>query len=136
MQHLSLLLQLNLIALSKKQSQGDIIFLSNENELPDGTKKKHPILIINSNKSISHEGVDKCFYIGVMLTTSSQKDRYSLPIRNEQLLRPADKAGMQIRKHIIFSFNEKEIYSFSNQIHKEPLKHIIKEIFEDVFEID
>lgn len=117
-----------------RYKQGQVVFLKNPNELPDGKALKHPVLIISSNRSNRHDS-GGCRYTGVMITHSKQRDAFSFPIIKGYTTRHDDEHS-QVRKHLIFGFNESDIFSLVNSFENKPFSNLIKEIKEDVFCID
>lgn len=76
-------------------------------KLPSGEIQTHPFLIISNESVNKHE--KKRFYIGVMLTHSKEKDRFSFPLYNSMIDGNLGNENCQIRLHIIHSFTELDI---------------------------
>jgi hypothetical protein len=75
--------------------------------LPGGQEETHPFLIISNKRSNSHERRERS-YVGVMLTDSLYKDKFSFPVTKD-MVDGSVNDGCQVRPHIIAFFNESDI---------------------------
>lgn len=114
-----------------KYNQGDLINLKNPFKLPDGTFKKHLVLIISCAHSNSYEK----HYTGVMMTSTGNLDRFSYPCENHMFLRKLEKTGCHLRLYILVGFDEDDVFSLFNQMHKPFYTEVIKQIKEMVFAV-
>ncbi len=111
--------------------QGDLVYLFDPIKIPKGEPLPHPVLIISSDKSNSHEK----FYTGLMMSSTTHKDRYSFDCTNEMFESPL-KSGSQIRIYITVSFKETEIKNFANRIKRVHLKILLNQVKDLLFSID
>lgn len=111
--------------------QGDLVTLKNPVKLPDGAELRHPVLIINSNRS----GYEK-YYTGVMMTGTPQNDRYSYKCENEMFTTPLGKESCEFRIYLIFGFNEEDISALKSTMKNPHLTSLINAIKVHILNID
>lgn len=108
-----------------KFKQGDVVMVNHP--LPDGTVKSHPFVIISCSLANSKEN----YYTGVMMSSTSHTDIFSMDLDDTMFERPL-KPGSQIRLYIIVSFPEAKVNNIMNVMNKKHLKHLLKQIHEFV----
>jgi len=86
-------------------TQKDIVKIKGE-RLPEGIGP-HPFLIINSESCISSDGTRR--YLGVMLTHSPHKNKYTFEVKRDMIDGAHDGSFQQIRTNIIVAFRESDI---------------------------
>ena len=110
-------------------SQGEIVEVNFQ--LPNGSFKPHPVIIISNNDINEYEDG----FIGVMLSSSEVADDYSFFLE-DKMLSKKPKRRTQVRCHLLSLIPESEITGRHGSIKKEYLKQVINKITENVFNVD
>jgi len=100
------------------------IVIVNFKILPEGNQK-HPCLIISSNEVQSNES----FFIGVMLSSTTNEDDFTLWLNDDDLTVPAKKKT-QVRCHIINTFKKEDIIGKPvSKMKRKPFEKVLDKIF-------
>lgn len=106
--------------------------------LPSGGEVTHPFLIISNSRAISHESVP--YYTGVMMTHSTNKDKFSLQVTKEMIDGSYHNDWSQIRLHIIASFSEsdisRDITKYVGKMKKLDFTAVLNQIKDNILSVD
>jgi hypothetical protein len=111
-------------------NQRDLVYVTLE--LPTGEIQRHPYLIISCRAANEKEN----YYTGVMMTTTTHRDNYSLTVDDKMFERPLGKHNCQLRLYILVSFSESRIESLINKMKKVDFKGVIQQIKDYVLVVD
>jgi hypothetical protein len=116
-------------------SQGDMIWLNEDQLLPDGKSLNHPLIIVSNASSNSSE--NPCHYTAVMMSSSSViNDLFTFSLDKTMFEGFFDKEIAQIRTHLLISVNENQIKKKVNKLNKPHLKEVLRRIKETVLSLD
>lgn len=108
-------------------------------KLPDGSEKTHPYLIISCEDANSRES-DRT-YLGVMVTHSQSRDKFSISIKKEMMeTHWDDSPAQQIRTTIFGYFTDKnisrDITHHVGRMKKIHFENILGQVKDFVFKLD
>jgi mRNA-degrading endonuclease toxin of MazEF toxin-antitoxin module len=107
-------------------SQGEIVELNYE--LPNGTLKTHPAIVIS--KSAVYEAED--IFYALMISSKPLPDEFSYPLTNEMLSKPLPKKSY-VKCQLIQSYTEEEIIRRYGRIKPKYLQEIKEILMNEVF---
>jgi hypothetical protein len=114
-----------------KYQQRDLVFIKEE-ELPDGSLKDHPFLIISCRAASSKEN----YYTCIMMTGSPVIDLFSFRVDDEMFEAPLKKKDCQLRLYILNSIQENKISNLMNRMKSFYFKKVLDQIKEYVLIMD
>jgi mRNA-degrading endonuclease toxin of MazEF toxin-antitoxin module len=109
-----------------KINQRDIVEV--QFELPIGTFKIHPALVISNNSVLEVEDI---FY-AVMISTKDYNDEFTYAINNSMCTKPLSKTSY-VKCQLIQSYSENEVLSKISPLKPIYFDEVKKMIFESVF---
>ena len=109
-----------------KVNQRDIVLLNFE--LPNGSYKTHPALVISNQNVLEAEDI---FY-AVMISTKEYHDEFTFELKNTMLTKPLSKTSF-IKCQLIQSYTVNEVISKLSTIKPTYFEQIRQTIFETVF---
>lgn len=98
--------------------------------MPDGQELSHPVLLIG-NDNYGYEE----YYIGVIMSSTEYKDRYSYHCNDDMFDRPLFESGSCIRQNLIVGLRLDEIKKMVNQMKKPFLREVLKNIADNLLVI-
>ena len=109
-----------------KVNQRDIVLLNFE--LPNGSYKTHPALVISNQNVLEAEDI---FY-AVMISTKEYNDEFTFELKNTMLSKPLSKTSF-VKCQLIQSYTINEIISKLSIVKPFYFEQIRQTIFETVF---
>jgi hypothetical protein len=109
-----------------KINQRDIVELNFE--LPDGTFKNHPALVISNENVLAVEDI---FY-AVMISSKLFDDEFTFELNNEMLTKPLSKKSY-VKCQLIQSYSLGEVVSKISSIKQVYFEQIKRRLFDTVF---
>lgn len=110
--------------------QRDVVKI--KEELPDGTIKVHPFLIISCARANSMENT----YVGVMMTASTHKDAFTFNLNDDMFESRLEKGNCQLRLYIVSYFTEVRVSKLISRMKKVYFKQVVEEMKNYVFCVD
>jgi hypothetical protein len=104
--------------------QRDLVWIIDA-QMPDGTQKTHPFLILSCSAAISKE---PGYYYGVMMTTSNKPNKFSKPVTDDMFEGRLPKPGSSLRLYIISSFVENAIGGLITRMNRIDFLSVLDEI--------
>jgi hypothetical protein len=109
-----------------KIQQRDIVELNFE--LPDGTLKPHPALVVSNENVLQTEDI---FY-AVMISSKLFNDEFTFELDNSMLTKPLSKKSF-VKCQLIQSYSEDEVINKISSIKAVYFEQIRRKIFDTVF---
>ena len=106
--------------------QRDIVELNFE--LPDGTLKVHPALVISNQNVLDTEDI---FY-AVMISSKPFNDEFTFELENTMLTKPLSKKSF-VKCQLLQSYSIEEVISKISSVKQVYFEKIKRQIFETVF---
>jgi len=109
-----------------KVNQRDIVLLNFE--LPNGSYKTHPALVISNQNVLEAEDI---FY-AVMISTKEYNDEFTFELTNSMLTKPLSKTSF-VKCQLIQSYTTNEVISKISTVKPSSFEKIRQTIFDKVF---
>jgi nicotinamide mononucleotide adenylyltransferase len=100
--------------------------------MPDGQVLDHPVLLISCSNANSRED----YFTAVMMTASTQTDKFSFKLRDDMFEAKLEKEGCQLRLYIILAIRGENIKKLANRMNKPDFKAVIQQIKDYVLVVD